>query len=388
MATRSAPAYESELRALAGRMAAAGASLTVEAPGATPIVVGETPSRTRVVFHSTAAVTALLRGDHLALAEAYLHREIDVDGELRDALFVTDHLDLEAPSRWRRAGIWLRILLDRRRLNRQSIAYHYDRPPAFFLAWLDASRSYTHGFYASPDEDLSIAQRRKLQFAIDALALRPGMDVLDMGCGWGSFLEYAGAQGIRVHGITLSREQHTFVTELIRAKHLPCTVERVDFLDYRPTRGFDGAVFMGSLEHMPDYRYLARFLTRYLHPSARMYADFVTSGEGRLAGAFLRTYIFPGISGYVELDRLRAALAAAHFRAQELGDDTQSCAYTVRAWAQAMERAHGSLAAQYGETAVRAFLLYLWSSYHFLSTRRTQAYHLVAARGTGLLPTL
>lgn len=369
-------------------MAAAGASLTVEAPGAAPIEVGESPSRTRVVLHSAGAVAALLRADHLALAEAYLRSEIDVEGELRDALFVTDHLDLDAPSRLRRGWLWLRFLLDRRRLNRQSIAYHYDRPPEFFLAWLDPSRSYTHGFFASPDEDLLVAQRRKLQFAIDALALRPGTDVFDMGCGWGSFLEYAGVRGIRVHGITLSQDQHAFVSELIRSKNLPCTVERVDFLDYRPTRSFDGAVFMGSLEHMPDYRYLGRFLTQYLRPGARMYADFVTSREGRLASAFLRTYIFPGISGYVELDRLRAALAAAHFGVCELGDDTQSCAYTVQAWARALEQAHGSLAAEYGEKSVRAFLLYLWSSYHFLSSKRTQAYHLVAARGPDALPTL
>jgi cyclopropane-fatty-acyl-phospholipid synthase len=277
-------------------------------------------------------------------------------------------------------------MLDRRRLNRASIAHHYDRPPAFFLAWLDPSRSYTHGFYTSPEEDLSTAQRRKLQFAIDALGLRPGMEVFDMGCGWGSFLEYAGAQGIRVHGITLSRDQFLFASELIRAKGLPCTVDCVDFLDYRPSRAFDGAVFMGSLEHMPDYRYLARFLTRHLRPEARMYADFVTSREGRLAGAFLRKYIFPGVSGYVELGRLVDALAAADFDVRELTDDTPSCAWTVRDWARALERERRSLAAAHGELAVRAFLLYLWSSHHFLSTARTQAYHLVVGRRSASVP--
>ena len=383
MAVRSASTRESELRALAARMAAGGATLTVETPDGTRIPIGAEPGRARVALRTAAAVDALLRGDHLAAAEAYLRREIDIEGDHREALFVTDHLDLGAPSRWREALVWLRFVLDRRRLDRRSIAQHYDRPPAFFLAWLDPSRSYTHGFYATPDDDLPTAQRRKLQFAIDALELRPGMDVLDVGCGWGSFLELAGTQGIHVHGITLSRDQHAFVSELIRAKRLPCSVELVDFLDYRPARTFDGAVLMGSLEHMPDYRYLAGFLARHLTPPARAYADFVTTREGRLAGAFLRKYIFPGVSGYVELDRLVAALGRAGLNVRELGDDTLSCAYTVRDWARALERRRDELAARHGELSVRAFLLYLWSSHHFLLRNRTQAYHLVAARTPG-----
>jgi cyclopropane-fatty-acyl-phospholipid synthase len=361
-------------------MAAGGANLTVSAPGIAPIAVGDDPGRTRVELRTGAALGALLRFDHLALAEAYLHGEVDVAGDLRQAFFVTDHLDLAPPSRLRQALVGLRFLLDRRRFARESIAQHYDRPPAFFLAWLDASRSYTHGFYTAADDDLASAQARKLQFAIDALGLAPGMDVLDVGCGWGSFLGYAGARGIRVHGITLSRDQHAFVAADIAARGLPCTVELVDFLDYRPRRRFDGAVFMGSLEHMPDYRHLARFLADHLHPQARVYADFVTSREGRLAGAFLRKYIFPGVSGYVELERLVTALAASGFEVRDLGDDTLSCAYTVRDWAHALEGRRAELAAAHGEPTVRAFLLYLWSSHHFLASARTQAYHLVAAR--------
>jgi cyclopropane-fatty-acyl-phospholipid synthase len=384
----SASSIPPELEALGARIAAAGGSLTAVLPDGAKLAVGMSPERTRVRFHTTRALSALLRGDHLTLAEAYLHEEIDIDGDLRQALFVTDELDLGAQSWLRQALVWLHFLVDRRRLNRASVAHHYDRPPDFFLAWLDPSRSYTHGFYDGPDDDLAVAQRRKLQFAIDALGLAPGMDVLDVGCGWGSFLEYAGAQGIHVHGLTLSPDQHAFVSARIRERALPCTVACVDFHDYRPARPFDGAVFMGSLEHLPDYRYVARFLARHLRPGARAYADFVSSREGWLAGAFLRKYIFPGISGYVEPDRLRACLATAGLESGPLGDDTKSCAYTVRDWARALERTHADVAARHGEVAVRAFLLYLWSSHHFLMTRRTEAYHLVVRRpgGPGLLP--
>jgi len=375
------------LRALLQRMDQAGARLTVEAPGLEALAAGSDPRRTRVRFRDAGAIEALLRGDHLALAEAYLEERVDVEGDLREALRVTDHLDYGRTSRLALALWWLRFRLDRRRLDRRSIAHHYDRPPDFFLTWLDPSRSYTHGLYAAPDEALEVAQRRKLQLALDALGLEPGMEVFDMGCGWGSFLEYAGSRGIRVQGITLSREQHAFVSERIRERGLPCRVELVDFLDYRPDRAFDGAVFMGSLEHMPDYRALGRFLRRHLRPGARVYADFVTSREGRITGAFLRKYIFPGVSNYVDLPGLVAALSQAGFNVRELADDTRSCACTVRDWARALEAHHRALAARHGEPAVRAFLLYLWSSHHFLERNRTQAYHLVAApEPAGLWP--
>lgn len=370
----------SSLGALAARMEAGGATLTVEAPNGDVIRIGPDPGRARVVVRTSQALTALEGGEQLAIAEAYLHGAIDVEGDFREVLSVTDHLDMGGFSRWREALTWLRYVLDRRRFDAESVSAHYDRPADFFAAWLDPTRSYTHGFYASEHDDLATAQRRKLQFAVDALNARPGTDVLDVGCGWGSFLEHAGRQGVRVHGLTLSREQHRYVTELIRAQNLPCTVTLVDFFDYTPPLAFDGAVFMGSLEHIPDYRFVARFLARHLKPDASLYADFVTTREGRLAGAFLRKYIFPGITGYVELGRLVAELHTAGFNVAELGDDTLSDAWTVRDWAIALERCRADLAARHGEVTVRAFLLYLWSSHHFLATNRTQAYHLVATR--------
>jgi cyclopropane-fatty-acyl-phospholipid synthase len=373
-----------DLAALVARAGEIGAELTVEAPGIAAQKVGARPERTRVVFRTRPALDAMLRGDHLALAEAFLRGDVDVEGDLGQVFFVTDWLDLRQRP-LDRVGFWLRLLLDRRRFHRESIAFHYDRPPAFFLGWLDASACYTHGFYASADTPLETAIARKLAFAVDALGLAPGMRVLDVGCGWGAFLDYAGARGIAVHGITISRAQHDHVSDRIRARGLPCTVELVDFVDYRPAHRFDAAVFMGSLEHMPDYRRLVRFLQRHLEADGRVYADFVTSREGRLAGAFLRKYIFPGVSGYVDLGGVVGALHQAGFHVVELGDDTLDCANTVRDWALRLERVRAELATCFGEPVVRAFLLYLWGSHYFLEHDRTQAYHLVAARGPGAL---
>src|SRR5262249_17717359 len=201
-----------------------------------------------------------------------------------------------------------------------------------------------------------------------------------MGAGWGCFVEYAGRQGIRVEGITISREQHRFVSDLIARERLPCTITLVDFLEHRPAAPFDAAVFMGTLEHVPDVERVAEYLGRNLTTAGRVYADFCAQRTRFQVGAFLERYLWRGPVAYVDLARLVRVLVRARFNVHEVGEDTLSYAYTVRDWARALEVQRGPLAARFGEPAVRAFLLFLWASYHFLTTNRTQAYHLVAGR--------
>lgn len=366
---------------IAARLGRAGANLTICAPGMAPLHVGTRPDASRVAFRELAAIDPLLRGDHLALAEAYLAERIDVDGDWSEVIKVSELIELEA-SPFDRLRLALAIALrGRRRTNRDAIAFHYDRPADFFLPWFERWRSYSHGFYHTPDDDPSEAQARKLQYAIDALGLRPGMRVLDVGGGWGSFVEYAGSIGIHVHALTISREQCRFVEELIRARSLPCSVELVDFLDYQPREPFDGAVFLGTLEHVGHYRQVAQFLREHLRSGAAVYADFCArQAQSNQASRFMRKWIWPGTTSYVDVAALVRELGDADFNVHELVDDTLSYAWTVRNWALRLEAHHEAIAERFGEVSVRAFLLFLWGSHHFLANNRTQAYHLVAAR--------
>lgn len=368
------------LRAAAGRLEATGASLCVELPGAAPIRIGTTPERARVVFRSARGLEHLRRGDHLALAEAHLAGEIDIEGDIVEVMKVAAGLALAAgPLDRLRLGLRL-ALRDRIAYDRESIAFHYDRPPEFFLPWLDRWRCYSHGIYAAADEPIAVAMARKMQRAIEALGLRPGMDVLDMGAGWGCFVEYAGLQGIRVHGITISETQYRFVRDLIAEKGLPCEIELVNFAAYHPRLAFDGAVFMGTFEHNPEYDRAARFLAEHLKPTGRVWADFCAQRTDFTLGRFMKKHIWPGPITYVNPYRLVRELIVAGFNIHELRDDTLHYACTIKAWGDALDANRAMLAARFGEPAVRAFLLFLRGSLYFLSTNRTQAYHLVAAR--------
>ena len=92
----------------------------------------------------------------------------------------------------------------------------------------------------------------------------------------------------------------------------------------------------------------------HLNPGARIYTDFCTERGNRQVGAFMARYIWPGTATYVDLPGLSAALIANGFNLHELVDDTASYAYTVRDWADALERERGPLAARFGEPEVRA----------------------------------
>ena len=363
---------------LARALAAAGANLTLRLPSAAPISIGADPTRAVVTFRNAGVFRRVLRGDVDAATEAYVAGDVDVVGELGEALKATDLFDLGG-GRFLQAAFDLALRLPGRRGRARRTAMHYEQSPDFFLPWLERWRSYSHGLYVSPDDPPAEAQARKMQRAIDALGLEPGMHVFDMGCGWGAFLEYAGRRSIRVHGITISSAQHAFVERLIREHALPCTVERVDFLNYRPQRWFDGAVFMGTLEHMPHYRRVSAFLACHLTPEGRVWADFLAHRRSRAYGTFMRR-LWPGLSTYVSLQGVVTALVHAGFNIHEVEDDTQSYALTVRDWARALEARRDELATRFGERAVRTFLLFLWGSHHFFTTNRTQAYHLVAGR--------
>lgn len=369
------------LATLLSALERAGANLSVRGPGLEITPLGPHPERAHVAFLDRDGLAALRRRDLLALAEAYLDGRVDVEGDFLEVVKLTEVIAPD-PGPWARLAHASRLLLrNRRRLQRETVAFHYDRPAEFFLPWFERWRSYSHGLYARPEDTAEDAQERKLAAAVERLGLEPGMSVFDMGCGWGSFLEYAGLRGIHVHGITLSREQHAFCQQLIHEKHLPCRVERVDFLDFAPAAPFDAAVFMGTFEHTPDYRRAAAFLARHLKPRGRVWADFCSAREGHQVGSFLARYVWPGTAHYVDLPKLLDALIRSGFNVLELADDTLSYAYTCRDWADALDREAKRLAEGFGEKDVRVFRVFLRASQHFLATNRTQAYHLVAGLG-------
>ncbi|MGB5835206.1 MAG: class I SAM-dependent methyltransferase [Thiohalocapsa sp.] len=143
------------------------------------------------------------RLDELRICEAYMNGSLDVLGDMLGFTSLRPGLHDSHPL----YDLWQRIaprLVGRISTDRRAIAAHYDLPSDFYVLFLDDSRCYSHTLFERDGEALETAQRRKLDFAIDACRLKPGGRVLDVGGGWGTFTEHAGQRGIDVTSLTIS----------------------------------------------------------------------------------------------------------------------------------------------------------------------------------------
>jgi len=229
-----------------------------------------------------------------------------------------------------------------RRGSRRNIAAHYDLGNAFYRLWLDRSMSYSAALFASPEETLESAQRRKYQRIAERAGITRGMRVLEVGCGWGGFLEFAARElGCHVTGITLSAAQHRFATERMAKAGLADKVD-VRLQDYRDCAGrFDAVVSIEMFEAIGERNwpgYFAR-LADWLAPGGRAALQIITIAEPhfaayRRAADFIQRYIFPGGMLPPESAVVRHAEAAG-FSVPAIDRFGADYARTVRDWREA-----------------------------------------------------
>lgn len=235
----------------------------------------------------------------------------------------------------------LRFWLQRntKRQARRNISAHYDLGNDFYGLWLDETMTYSSALFEQGHEDLAQAQRAKYAALVDSLNLRPGDHVLEIGCGWGGFAEYAAQErGLRVTGLTISAEQHRFATERMARVGLS---DRVDLKlqDYRDERGqYDGIASIEMFEAVGEQYWPAYFDTvrGRLKPGGRAGLQVITVQHRRWevyrrGVDFIQKYIFPG--GMLPSPVvLRQAVERAGLRVEGSREFGQSYARTLDLW--------------------------------------------------------
>ena len=204
-------------------------SLEVTLPDGRAVRLGDNapgPAAAMKVYHYGFA-SRLIRGGDIGIAEAYLRGEWDTPD-------LTQFLYLFCVNQdWMRSMLIgkpmvramqvVRHWLNRntRRQARRNIYKHYDIGNAFYSAWLDPSMTYSSALFEGDTADLTAAQNNKYRRLAEAIDLRPGQRLLEIGCGWGGFAEYAAkAVGAKVVGLTISKEQRDFAQARIQAAGL------------------------------------------------------------------------------------------------------------------------------------------------------------------------
>ncbi len=186
--------------------------------------------------------------------------------------------------------------------SKRNIHAHYDLGNEFYARWLDATMTYSSARFERPGEPLSEAQKRKYRTLCEGMGLAPDHHVLEIGCGWGGFAEFAAKNvGARVTGITISEEQYRFARERIFREGL---AERADIrlVDYRDVDGkFDRVASIEMFEAVGE-RYWPTYFDKIrdsLGPAGRAGLQIITIRDElfdhyRRRPDFIQKYIFPG----------------------------------------------------------------------------------------------
>src|SRR5712691_6495104 len=222
----------------------------------TSIGLADVPETAEVVVKDRRTLLALVRDPAVGFGDAYAGGRLAVHGDLVRLLeAIYRHWEGTPASLAREKRRWLPNDLRRAREN---IHYHYDLGNDFYRLWLDEQLVYTCAYFPTAQTGLEAAQVAKLEHVCRKLALRPGENVVEAGCGWGALaLHMARHHGVRVRAFNISTEQVRYARERARQEGLEGRVEFVED-DYRNIRGrYDVFVSVGMLEHVGPENYRA-----------------------------------------------------------------------------------------------------------------------------------
>lgn len=285
-----------------------GGALAVELPDGHQVRVGHGAlvAHWRVRDHAVFEA-ALARGD-IGLAEAWMDGQWETDDLSALLTLLSSNREVLGRAVYGRAfkllaaRLWHVLRANTRRGSRRNIEAHYDLGNDFYRLWLDETMTYSAAVFASADDTLADAQRRKYRRILDRLDARPGQTILEIGCGWGGFAEIAATEyGCHVHGLTLSPAQLAFAQERALRGGFD---DRAHFelCDYRDVVGeFDHVVSIEMIEAVGE-RYWPVYFSRIadlLKPGGRCVIQAITIADGlfaryRRGTDFIQRYIFPG----------------------------------------------------------------------------------------------
>jgi cyclopropane-fatty-acyl-phospholipid synthase len=337
------------------------------------------PVCTIVVATAKAAKALILGASQVALGEAFIRKDIDIEGDIFSVFAMAEHLlGRPMPLRSRllrnlsRAGLGLSHRLTQgsrhsRRRDRASIAYHYDQPVEFFRPWLGSTLVYSCAYFEDAQDVLDDAQENKLDLICRKLRLEPGQKFLEIGCGWGSLILHAAARyGVFAQGITLSQAQARVAEQRIADAGLSarCKVRLQHYRELDPAQEtFDRIASVGMYEHvglpnLPAYFGLAHKL---LKPGGVFLNHGIARAPHSLprgSDSFIGRYVFPD-GELVTLTQAIAGAESAGFEVRDVENLREHYELTLRRWVQALRRSESALLEYTSPTTFRIWLLYM-----------------------------
>ena len=201
---------------------------------------------------------------------------------------------------WEKFRFWLQS--NSKSQAKKNISYHYDLGNDFYKLWLDDTMTYSSAIFETGQESTENAQIAKYSSLIDQMGAKKGDHILEIGCGWGGFAEYAAKErGLKVTGLTISKEQLKYAEKRIKDAGLSDMVN-FKLQDYRDERGkYDGIASIEMFEAVGEKYWPAYFhcVKNCLYPGKQATLQIITIQEARWeiyrrGVDFIQKYIFPG----------------------------------------------------------------------------------------------
>lgn len=305
----------------------------------------------------------LMTSTSLALGEAYMKGNLEIEGDLFHALdhflgqmekFSTDHSKLKK----------LIFSSQSKKNQEKEVTSHYDIGNDFYSLWLDETMSYSCGYFKKDDDTLYEAQCNKVERILKKLYLKKDMTLLDIGCGWGYLLMRAAKEyGIKGTGITLSIEQKKKFEEEIAKEGLTDRIS-VELMDYRDLskcgKTFDRVVSVGMLEHVgrDHYPLFIKEASSVLNPGGLFLLHYISSLKEYPGDPWMKKYIFPG--GTVpSLREMIHTLSEEKFYTLDVESLRRHYYKTLRLWDHNFNENREEIEAKMGTEFTRMWDLYL-----------------------------
>lgn len=349
--------------------------------------------RADLTLHDWRACDAIIKRADIGFAESYRDGWLDSNdllALLQLALANEAALSAAFEGKWYGKLLYLFKHWSNRNTktnSKKNIHAHYDLGNDFYQLWLDPSMTYSSALFSDPDQTLESAQIAKYARLFERLNVTAGDHVLEIGCGWGGFAEYAAQRGVRVTGVSLSKQQLSYANQRLERLGLSHMVD-LRYQDYRDIRveqgrAFDAIVSIEMIEAVGEAYWPSYFqqLHDLVKPQGQIALQAITIDESRfdsyrVSTDFIQQYIFPG-GMLASPTRLRQEVEQVGLQWRDALAFGHDYAETLLRWRQAFEQKLDQIKAQgFDEAFIRIWrFYYVYCEAGFLS-ERTSVYQL------------
>lgn len=334
-----------------------------------------------IKVHDERLYQRVLSSGSLGLGESYMDGWWDCE-QIDEfiARILRANLNKAIVKNW--AALWLVAKGALSNLQRKTKAFevgerHYDIGNDLYNAMLDKRLVYTCAYWRS-SQTLDEAQEAKLDLTCRKLGIKPGMTILDVGCGWGSFAKFAAEKyGARVTGITVSKEQVELGNKMCAG--LPVEILLQDYRDVKGT--YDRIVSLGMFEHVgyKNYRTYMDVVNRSLKPDGLFLLQTIAGNKSTTTGdAWLDKYIFP--NGMLPSVKQVGASIEGLFTMEDWHNFGPDYEKTLLAWHHNFVQAWPTLRSRYDNRFYRMWRYYLLSCAGAFRARRIQLWQIVLSK--------